>query len=49
LNLKTGEVDEVKVLKTAGNKFLNEISAKSFLQWRFAPGITSEAVVPVEF
>jgi TonB family protein len=49
VNPKTGEVDEVKVLKSAGISFLNEISAKALLQWRFIPGTTTQVIVPVEF
>jgi TonB family protein len=45
---KTGEVDEVKVLKSTGHVFLNEL-AKAFLQWRFQPGAVTQVEVPVEF
>ena len=38
VNPKTGEVDEVKILKSTGHVFLNELVAKAILQWRFQPG-----------
>jgi TonB family protein len=49
VNPKTGEVDEVKVLKSTGHVFLNELSAKAFLQWKFQPGVVTQVQVPVEF
>ena len=49
VNPKTGEVDEVKVLKSTGHVFLNELAAKAFLQWKFQPGGASQVEVPVEF
>ena len=49
INTKTGEVDEVKVIKSTGHVLLNEIAAKAFFQWRFQPGGASQVQVPVEF
>lgn len=49
INPKTGEVDEVKVLKSTGHVLLNEVSAKAFFQWRFQPGGATQVQVPVEF
>ncbi len=49
VNPKTGEVDEVKVLKTTGHVLLNELAAKAFFQWRFRPGGPTQVQVPCEF
>ena len=49
INPKSGEVDEVKIVKSVGYKDLNELAAKALLQWRFQPGTTSPVEVPVEF
>ena len=49
INAKSGEVDEVKIVKSVGYKDLNELAAKALLQWRFQPGTQSPVEVPVEF
>jgi TonB family protein len=49
INPKTGEVDQVKIVKSVGYKDLNELAAKALLQWRFQPGTRSPVEVPVEF
>jgi TonB family protein len=49
INPKSGEVDEVKIIKSCGYKELNELAAKALLQWRFQPGTHSPVEVPVEF
>ena len=49
VNTKTGDVDEVKVLKSTGHVLLNEFCAKAFFQWKFQPGSAAQVVVPVEF
>jgi TonB family protein len=49
VNPKTGDVDEVKVLKSCGHSFLNELAAKALLQWKFQPGVVTSVKVPVEF
>ncbi len=49
INPKTGEVDEVKIVKSCGYKTLNELAAKALLQWRFQPGTRGPVEVPVEF
>lgn len=49
INQKTGDVDEVKVLKSAGYTILNELAAKAFLQWKFQPGSAKELKVQYEF
>ena len=38
IDVKTGRVSEVKVLRSTGYQILNELAAKAFLQWRFQPG-----------
>jgi TonB family protein len=49
INAKSGEVDEVKVVKSVGYKSLDELAAKALLQWRFQPGTRGPVEVPVEF
>jgi TonB family protein len=49
INPKTGQVDEVKIVKSVGYKELNELAAKALLQWQFQPGTRSPVEVPVEF
>jgi TonB family protein len=49
INPKTGEVDEVKIVKSCGYQTLNELAAKALLQWRFQPGTRGPVEVPVEF
>ena len=49
VNPRTGDVEEVKVLKTTGHVLLNEMSAKAFFQWKFQPGGATQVQVPVEF
>jgi Gram-negative bacterial TonB protein C-terminal len=49
VNPRTGDVDEVKVLKTTSHVLLNEIAAKAFFQWKFQPGGPTQVQVPCEF
>jgi TonB family protein len=49
VNPRTGDVDEVKVLKSTGHVLFNELSAKAFFQWKFQPGSAAQVQVPVEF
>lgn len=49
VNPKTGDVDEVKVLRSTGHVLLDEVSAKAFFQWKFQPGVVTQVQVPVEF
>jgi TonB family protein len=49
VNSKTGEVEEVKVIKSCGYSLLNELAAKALLQWKFQPGSAAQLKVPVEF
>lgn len=49
INPKSGEVDEVKIVKSCGYQTLNELAAKALLQWRFQPGTRGPVEVPVEF
>ena len=46
---KTGQVREVKVLRSTGFTILNELAAKAFLQWRFRPGVTSGETITYDF
>jgi TonB family protein len=46
---RSGEVDEVKIVKSCGYKTLNELAAKALLQWRFQPGTRGSVEVPVDF
>jgi TonB family protein len=49
VNPGSGEVDEVKIVKSCGHRILNELAAKALLQWRFQPGTRGPVEVPVEF
>ena len=49
INPRSGEVDEVKIVKSCGYKILNELAAKALLQWRFQPGTRGPVEVPVDF
>ncbi len=49
INPKTGDVDEVKILRGTGHVLLDEFSAKAFFQWKFQPGVVTQVQVPVEF
>jgi len=49
VNPKTGDVDEVKVLRSTGHVLLDEFSAKAFFQWKFQPDVVTRVQVPVEF
>jgi TonB family protein len=49
INPKSGEVDEVKIVKSCGYKELNELAAKALLQWRFQAGTRGPVQVPVDF
>jgi len=46
---KTGDVTEVKVLKSTGYRILNELAAKAFLQCKFKPGGRTQIKTPYEF
>ncbi len=49
VNPRTGDVDEVKVLKSTGHVLFNEFAAKAFFQWKFQPGSPAQVQVLVEF
>ena len=49
VNPNTGDVDEVKILRSTGHVLFDEFSAKAFFQWKFQPGAITEVQVPVEF
>ncbi len=49
VNPKTGDVEEVKVLKTTSHVLLNEMAAKAFFQWKSQPGGATQVQVPCEF
>jgi outer membrane biosynthesis protein TonB len=42
INPRTGDADEVKVIKSAGHVLLNEFAAKAFFQWKFQPGVVTQ-------
>lgn len=49
INPRSGLVDELKIVKSAGYADLNKLAAKALLQWQFKPGTPSPVEVPVEF
>src|SRR5262245_3666624 len=46
---KSGQVDEVKIVRSTGYQDLNKLAVKALLQWQFQPGTASPVTVPVEF
>jgi len=49
VNPRSGDVDQVKVVKSTGHVLFNEFAAKAFFQWKFQPGVASPVRVLVEF
>jgi len=50
LNLaKDGKVDSIQVLKSTGNKTLDDAAEKALRQWRFKPGTGKALNVPITF
>ena len=49
VNPKTGDIDEVKVLKHVQYKAFDELAVRAFFQWKFQPGSPAEVKVPCEF
>jgi TonB family protein len=50
LNLaKDGKVDSLRVLKSTGNKTLDDAAEKALRQWRFKPGMMQTLNVPINF
>ena len=49
INPRTGQVSEVKVVRSTGYQILNELAAKAFLQWRFKPGTIDHYDFSYEF
>jgi TonB family protein len=45
----TGRVTDIKIVKTTGDRRLDEASIKALRQWRFAPHTESTITVPVTF
>lgn len=49
VNPKTGDVDEVKVVRRTPFKALDELAVRAFFQWKFQPGSPAQVKVPCEF
>jgi TonB family protein len=49
INVKSGLVDEVKIVQSTGYQDLNKLACRALLQWTFQPGTHSPVEVPVEF
>jgi len=49
INLLTGVVTEVKVLRSTGVKILDDSAAVAFLQWKAKPHVIDHAIIPVHF
>lgn len=49
VNPKTGDVDEVKVIRHIRFKALEELAVRAFFQWKFQPGSQTSVTVPCEF
>jgi TonB family protein len=47
---KDGKVESVQVLKSTGNKTLDDAAERALGQWRFKPGMVGPKVnVPINF
>jgi TonB family protein len=46
---ETGKVTEVKVVKSTGNRFLDDAGLRAFRQWRAKPGNRREVDMPLVF
>lgn len=46
---KDGKVNQVTVVKSAGNTVLDQAARSSFLKWRFKPGIFAKVRIPVSW
>jgi TonB family protein len=49
LNLRTGSVMKVTVIKSTGSPILDNAARSAFLQWRWKPGKWKEIDVPVTY
>ena len=49
IDRNTGKVTEVKVIRSTPYQILNELAAKSLLQWRFTPGTIIGFEIPITF
>ena len=49
IDRSTGKVTEVKVIRSTPYQILNELAAKSLLQWRFKPGTIAGFEIPITF
>ena len=49
VNPKTGDVDEVKVLKRTGQVLFDEFSANAFFQWKFQSGAVAQVRCQLSF
>lgn len=49
VNQRTGDVDEVKVVRHTPYKAFDELAVRAFFQWKFQPGSPAEVKVPCEF
>ncbi len=46
INLKTGRVSQVTIIKSTGSSILDRISTRAFTRWVFAPGKWSAMIIP---
>lgn len=49
LNPRTGDVDQVQVVRHMRFKALEELAVRAFFQWKFQPGTPGPVKVPCEF
>lgn len=49
INPKTGDVDQVKIVKSTGFRALNELAVRAFFDWKFRTGSPAQAKVSCEF
>jgi TonB family protein len=46
---KDGKVSQVAIVKSAGNRVLDQAARSAFLKWRFKPGVFVKVQIPVSW
>jgi TonB family protein len=49
VDIKTGKVTSVKVVKSTGHELLDHSAIQALQKWRYAPGAVREVRVPIRF
>jgi len=49
VDIKTGKVTSIKVVKSTGHEVLDHSAIQALQKWRYAPGAVREVRVPIRF